>query len=65
MVNRRTIFWIFIFFGMINFWGGVFAAYYDIRRTFEAEAVDRGYARYHPETGKWEWKDVPKGTIQD
>lgn len=31
----------------------------------EQEAIDKGYARYHPKTGDWEWIEPDKAICSD
>lgn len=32
-------------------------AHNDVKRNFQKEAVERGFAHYREDDGKWEWKE--------
>ena len=46
-----------ILLALASFLGFAFGAVYGIEN-MEDQAVEKGYAQYHPKTGDWEWLEV-------
>jgi heme/copper-type cytochrome/quinol oxidase subunit 1 len=51
---------IVVAFGALCFGCGYLAAFIVTLKSWRAEMIKRGAARYNSQTGKWEWGEPPK-----
>lgn len=50
---------VLLLFGEITLFGAVVTLLV-VLKSLKREAIERGFARYRPQTGEWEWLDEPE-----